>query len=135
MTEEGVSYILVVEDDPILKNMMGHAFSGVFQTVYANDGVEAIKLFDNYKPKLVLLDLTLPGMGGFEVLETLRKREDEGKTVPVIIVSNLGQQSDKDKAIALGANDYLIKAEVDVDEIVAKAKKMLGVAAVPHAET
>ncbi len=129
MAEGDISYILVVEDDPILKNMMGHTFSGVFQTIYANDGVEALKLFETYKPKLILLDLTLPTMGGFEVLETLRARSDEGKTVPVIIVSNLGQQEDKDKALALGASDYLIKADVDVDEIVEKAKHLLAVPA------
>ena len=98
-------FILVVEDDPILKNLLGHTLAGKYQTLYASDGNEAIALFDQYKPKLVLLDLMLPTMDGFAVLETLRKRPDDSAHTPIIVVSNLGQQSDKDKALALGAND------------------------------
>lgn len=124
MTEN--DYILVVEDDPILKNLLGHTFAGKYQTLYASDGGLAIELFDQYKPKIVLLDLMLPVMDGYAVLETLRKREDEGKTVPVIIVSNLGQEADKKKAMDLGANDYLVKAEVEIDEIAARIEKTLG---------
>lgn len=117
--------ILVVEDDPILKNLLGHTLAGKYTTLYASDGNEAIALFDANKPVLILLDLMLPTMGGFEVLEALRKREDEGKTVPVIVVSNLGQEGDKEKARALGATDYLVKAEVAVEEIIAKMESVL----------
>lgn len=127
-------FILVVEDDPILKNLLGHTFAGKYQTLYATDGNEALALFEQYKPALVLLDLMLPTMDGFTVLQTLRARPDEGKTVPVIIVSNLGQTSDKDKALSLGANEYLVKAEVDVDEIVSHIEKMLGAQAIANAE-
>lgn len=118
--------VLVVEDDPILKNLLGHTFAGKYQTLYAADGTEALALFEQFKPALVLLDLTLPGsIDGFTVLETLRGRSDEGKTVPVVVVSNLGEQTAKDRVMALGANAYLVKAEVDVDEIVAKAHEYL----------
>jgi DNA-binding response OmpR family regulator len=119
------SFILVVEDDPVLKNLLGHTFAGKYQTLYAGDGNEALALFDKFKPAVILLDLMLPTMDGFTVLETLRKRDDEGKTVPVIVVSNLGQDSDKTRVMALGANAYLVKAEVDVDEIVAKIGEFL----------
>ena len=91
-------FIMVVEDDPILKNLLGHTFAGKYQTLYASDGNEALTLFEQYKPSLVLLDLMLPTMGGYEVLQTIRARTDEHKDVPVVIVSNLGQASDVEKA-------------------------------------
>jgi len=119
---------MVVEDDPILKNLLGHTFAGKYQTLYAGNGEEALKLFEQFKPSLVLLDLTLPGsIDGFGVLETLRKQDGEGKSVPVIVVSNLGEQSAKARAMELGANAYLVKAEVDIDEIVAKMGEYLHV--------
>lgn len=118
--------ILVVEDDPILKNLLGHTLSGSYQAIYAANADEALSFFDRYKPKLILLDLTLPGSkDGFAVLEELRARTDEGKTVPVVVVSNLGEQTAKDRVLKLGANAYLVKAEVDVDEIVTTVKKYL----------
>lgn len=119
-------FILVVEDDPVLKNLLGHTFAGKYQTLYASDGNEALALFEQNKPSIVLLDLMLPTMDGFAVLQAIRARTDELKTIPVIIVSNLGQQADVDKAKALGANEYLVKAEVPVEEIVGKIESMLG---------
>ncbi len=121
-------FILVVEDDPILKNLIGHTMAGKYQTLYASDGNEALALFEQNKPALVLLDLMLPTMDGFAVLESIRTRTDDLAKTPVIIVSNLGQQKDKDRAIALGANDYLIKAEVPIEEIVSKIELSLAAA-------
>jgi DNA-binding response OmpR family regulator len=118
-------FILVVEDDPILKNLLGHTFAGKYQTLYASDGNEALGLFDQYKPGIVLLDLMLPTMDGFAVLETIRTRADELKDVPVIVVSNLGADKDKDRAMTLGATEYLVKAEVSIEEIVAKIESIL----------
>ena len=117
--------VLVVEDDPILKNLLGHTLAGKYETLYASDGNEALALFEAHKPVLILLDLMLPTMGGLEVLAALRARADEGKTVPVIVVSNLGQTGDKEKAKELGATDYLVKAEVAVEEIVARMESVL----------
>ena len=119
--------ILVVEDDPILKNLLGHTLAGKYQTVYASDGNEALALVDQHKPVLILLDLMLPTMGGFEVLAAIRARTDELRTVPVIVVSNLGAEADIEKAKSMGANDYLIKAEVAIEEIVAKMEALLAV--------
>jgi two-component system phosphate regulon response regulator PhoB len=120
-------FILVVEDDPVLKNLLGHTFAGKYQTLYASDGKEALSFFEEYKPALILLDLMLPGgMSGFTVLEKVRARTDDLKNTPVVVVSNLGQESDKEKARALGANDYMVKAEVSVEEIVAKIEQVLG---------
>ncbi len=126
-------FILVVEDDPVLKNLLGHTFAGKYQTLYASDGNEALALFEANKPSIVLLDLMLPTMDGFAVLEAIRSRTDELKNVPVIVVSNLGQDKDKERVKALGANDYLIKAEVSIEEIVAKLESTLNASAAPAA--
>ena len=125
-----IKFILVVEDDPILKNLLGHTFAGKYQTLYASDGNEALALFEQSKPALVLLDLMLPTMDGFAVLEKIRARTDETKDVPVIVVSNLGQDKDRERAVSLGATDYLVKAEVSVEEIVNKIESTL--AALPQ---
>lgn len=122
---ETTKFILVVEDDPILKNLLGHTFAGKYQTLYASDGNEALALFDAHKPAVVLLDLMLPTMDGFAVLETIRGRADALKTVPIVVVSNLGAEKDIERAKGLGANDYLVKAEVSVEEIVKKIEDVL----------
>lgn len=126
---ETTKFILVVEDDPILKNLLGHTFAGKYQTLYASDGNEAIALFDQHKPAVVLLDLMLPSMDGFAVLESIRKRTDALKDVPIVVVSNLGAEKDIERAKGLGANDYLVKAEVSVEEIVKKIEDVLANAA------
>ncbi len=128
------NFILVVEDDPILKNLLGHTFAGKYQTLYASNGAEALALFNQYTPAIVLLDLMLPDMDGFAILQQIRSRTDAAKDVPVIIVSNLGAQTDKDRAMGLGANDYIVKAEVQIEEIVNRMQKFLpaaGAATVP----
>lgn len=122
-------FILVVEDDPILKNLLGHTFAGKYQTLYASDGNEALALFDQYKPAMVLLDLMLPTMDGFAVLQSIRAHTDASKDTPVIVVSNLGAETDKERALSLGATDYLVKAEVSVEEIIAKMQSHLPPAA------
>ena len=121
-------FILVVEDDPILKNLLGHTLAGKYQTLYASDGNEALTLLEQNEPVLVLLDLMLPTMDGFAVLTAIRARPDELKNVPIIVVSNLGAQADIERAKSLGANDYLIKAEVAVEEIVQKIDGLLAAA-------
>jgi CheY-like chemotaxis protein len=118
-------FILVVEDDPILKNLLGHTFAGKYQTLYASSGTEALELIEQYHPSLMLLDIMLPGMDGYGVLETVRKRTDALKDIPIVMVSNLGQQSDIDKAKSLGATDYLVKAEVPIEDIVTKIESLL----------
>jgi len=117
--------ILVVEDDPILKNLLGHTLAGKYETMYASDGNEAMTLIETHKPVLILLDLMLPTMDGFAVLTAIRARTDGLQNVPIIVVSNLGASTDIEKAKALGANDYLIKAEVAIEEIVAKMETLL----------
>lgn len=119
-------FIMVVEDDPILKNLLGHTFAGKYQTLYASDGNEALALFEQYKPSLVLLDIMLPAMDGYAVLKAIRARTDDFKSVPIVIVSNLGQKADIERAKQLGATDYLVKAEVEIEEIMQKIESIVG---------
>lgn len=122
-------FILVVEDDPILKNLLGHTLAGKYQTLYASDGNEALALVEANRPKLVLLDIMLPTVDGWTVLQGIRSRTDELKNVPIVMVSNLGQAADKEKAMSMGANDYLVKAEVPIEDIVQKIETILATTA------
>ncbi len=117
--------ILVVEDDKFLREliMRGLKKEG-FKTVYAIDGEEGVIKIEEEKPDLILLDLILPGIDGFEVLEQIKKNPNL-VSIPVIILSNLGQKDDLDRGIRLGAIDFLIKAHFTPGEIIAKIKTVL----------
>lgn len=97
-----------------------------FGAICAVDGEEALKKIKEEKPALILLDLILPGIGGFDVLSQLKNDSSESiKNIPVIILSNLGQRDDVEKGINLGAVDFLIKAHFTPGEIVSKIKRVL----------
>jgi DNA-binding response OmpR family regulator len=117
--------ILVVEDDKFLRELIIQKLLGEgYQTVEAVDGEEGVTKIKSEQPDLVLLDIILPGIDGFEVLKKT-KEDDATKNIPIIILSNLGQQDDTDKGIELGAKDYLIKAEFTPGEIIEKIKAIL----------
>jgi len=90
----------------------------------AIDGEEGLRHIKEVKPALVLLDLILPGIDGFEVLKRMKEFPDTAK-IPVIILSNLGQREDVDRGLKLGAIDFLIKAHFTPGEIVARVKSIL----------
>lgn len=113
--------ILIVEDDEFLQSLLSKKMSKEnFEVVKAGNGEDALNIIEDEKFDLVLLDLILPKMGGFEVLEKI-KDNDKTKKVPVIILSNLGQKEEIDKGMELGAYDYMIKAHYTPAEIVEKA--------------
>lgn len=117
--------IFVVEDDKFLRELLVRKLeTSGFDVSFAVDGEEALRKLKEKIPQLVLLDLVLPGIDGFEVLEYIRKNP-RTKSVSVIILSNLGQQEEVEKGIRLGANDYLIKAHFTPDEIVEKSRKIV----------
>jgi len=117
------SKILIVEDDKYYSRAYKDGFEDAgFTVVSANDGKEGLGKIKSDKPDLVLLDLLMPVEGGFEVLEELRM-DDEAKAVPVIILSNLGQDSDIQRAKELGAADYLMKSDLTMKEVIAKVKE------------
>lgn len=124
--EQKTTKILIVEDDKFLRELMvKKLINEGFQVVEAQDGTEALKLVGESKPHLVLLDLILPGIDGFTVLEKMRATAENAKT-PVIVLSNLGQKEEIEKGFKLGADDYLIKAHFTPGEIIEKIKKVLG---------
>ncbi len=117
--------ILIIEDDRFLKELMSKKLVGEgYQISEVIDGEEGVRAVKSEKPDLILLDLILPGIDGFEVLTRI-KQDPEIAQIPVIILSNLGQKEDIERGIKLGAVDYLIKAHFTPGEIVEKIANIL----------
>ncbi len=117
--------ILIVEDDKFLRELVARKLSSEgFEVLEAVDGEEGIKKIKEGKPDLVLLDLILPGIDGFEVLSKI-KEDQELSSIPVIVLSNLGQREEVERGMKLGATDYLIKAHFTPGEIIEKIKNSL----------
>ncbi|MBT3816922.1 MAG: response regulator [Candidatus Magasanikbacteria bacterium] len=117
--------VLLVEDDTFLANIYKTKFEMEgFKVIVAENGELGLKEAKKKKPNIILLDILLPKMDGFTVLEHL-KEEDDLKEIPVILLTNLGQKDDVEKGLALGAIDYLIKAHFKPSETVGKVKKAL----------
>jgi DNA-binding response OmpR family regulator len=118
--------ILLIEDDKFLRELMNKKLITLgFDVVSAADGESGLIMIKETKPDVVLLDLILPGINGFEVLEKA-KLDPETVNIPVVILSNLGQGEDIEKGLALGAKDFLVKAHFTPQEIVNKLKNILG---------
>jgi DNA-binding response OmpR family regulator len=117
--------ILLVEDEPLLGNLLKQRLEheGV-EVILARDGEEALNVLRTTKPDLILLDIILPKISGFELLETLQA-DPQLERAPVVIVSNLGQDSDMQKGQALGAIQYFVKAKVSIEDLVERVKGML----------
>lgn len=117
--------ILIIEDDTFIRNLISQKLIqegyDIFETI---DGKEGIKKLKEKKPDLVLLDLILPGIDGFEVLSKM-KEDPNLSAIPVIILSNLEQREDVERGLKLGAVDYLIKAHHTPAEIIEKIKNIL----------
>ncbi len=117
--------ILIVEDDDFLLQMYVTKLElEGFQVISAVDGIKGLRLAQKDNPDLVLLDLQLPELSGFEVLEDL-KRNNETKQIPVLVLTNFSQKEDIDRCLNLGASDYLIKAHFVPSEVIAKIKNIL----------
>lgn len=113
--------ILIVDDDQNIAELIAlYLTKECFDTKIANDGEEALTLFSQYQPHLILLDLMLPGIDGNEVCRRIRKHSD----VPIIMVSAKGEVFDKVLGLELGADDYIIKP-FDSKELVARVKAVL----------
>lgn len=119
--------ILIIEDDQFLRELCEKKLQKEgFIVSTAADGESGFKKIVEEKPNLILLDIVLPSMDGFEVLKRVRKNPDmEIATIPIIVLSNLGQDNDLEKAKKLGVNNYLVKAHFTTDEIAEKIKKAL----------
>ena len=117
--------ISVIEDDKFLRELIVQKLSNegydVIESVDGEKGVESVK---KEKPDLILLDLILPGIDGFEVLARI-KSDPAVSEVPIIILSNLGQKEDIERGLKMGAADYLIKAHFTPEEIINKVNAIL----------
>lgn len=121
------SRILLVEDDQFLSVLLkNRLLKEGYDVITAQDGPSALDQLRKERFNLVLLDLILPGQSGFEVMEEIRQEPKwsvEG--APIIVISNLGQESDIERSRELGASDYFVKARTSIDELVQKAGKVI----------
>lgn len=120
--------VLLIEDDAILADVLMRKLSlEGFSGYHSSDGRAGIAEIKRIHPDLILLDIALPGMDGFAVLEALRSETERGiRDIPVIVISNSGQPVEIDRALQYGVKDYCVKASFDPGEIAAKVRKHLG---------
>lgn len=115
--------ILIVEDEPTLQKALSVALEREgYEIKSALEGELGLNLAKEVKPNLILLDLILPKMDGFEILEALKK-DEATKEIPVIILTNLESSQDIEKALVLGAKTYLVKANYDLKDVIQKVKE------------
>lgn len=118
--------ILLVEDEEIMIGLLQRKLTQEgYEVLVARDGEEGLEVMKKTKLDLILLDIIMPRMGGFEVMEEMNK-DKELKKVPIIIISNSGQPVELDRAQKLGAKDWLIKTEFDPKEVLDKVVKQIG---------
>jgi PleD family two-component response regulator len=117
--------IVWVEDDKFLANMVGKRMveTGAELTQVV-DGSKAFDVVKEVQPRVVVLDLLMPNVDGFEILRQI-KADASTKAIPVIVLSNLGQKSEVDRATELGAAKFIVKATVGLDQIVPEIVKAL----------
>jgi len=117
--------ILIIEDDPFLREMITKKLgSEKYKPILAIDGEEGLKKTKEEKPDLILLDLILPGIDGYEVLKKI-KSDKKTSSIPVVILSNLGQREEIEKGKKMGATDFLVKAHFTPNDIVERIKKSI----------
>ena len=115
--------ILLIEDESALQKTIGDALNQEgFQTLSALDGEVGLRLAKEKRPDMILLDLILPKVNGFEVLKSLKERK-ETQNIPVIVLTNLESMEDIQKALDLGATTYLVKSNYTLQELVEKIQK------------
>ncbi len=119
--------LLLVEDDQLLREICAkQLLKAGFNVSTVIDGGEALEKVRQEHPDLILLDIMLPTVDGFEILKQIKNDKDPKiANIPVLMLSNLGQETDMAKAKGLGASGYLIKAHFTTDEIVSEVKKVL----------
>ncbi len=125
MLKENKIKILLIEDDPFLLSMYTTKFElENFKVITAEDGAKGLKLALKEMPDIILLDILLPKIDGFEVLKALKSNK-KVNCIPVILLTNLSQKNKVEEGLSLGADDYLIKAHFMPSEVVDKIKKTI----------
>ena len=115
----------MIEEDRFLRKIYRNKLVRAgFEFLEATNGIEGLNKIFSEKPNLILLDLILPRKSGFDVLIEM-KRKKETKDIPVIILSNLSQETDIERGLSLGAKDYLVKTELSLSGVVERVKERL----------
>ena len=111
-------FVLYVEDDPLLSDLVSRKLlSEKIPAKHIPTGEEALEFLKTETPKLILLDIRLPGIDGFEVLKQIRANEAT-RDIPVFVFSNFGEDEDINKAKELGANKFVVKVSLSLDQVV-----------------
>lgn len=119
--------IAIIEDDPVISQMYRMKFEADgFDVQLANNGKKGVALVEHFAPDIILLDLQMPEMGGDEALAEIRKTS-WGKDMPVIILTNLGEEEAPKSIRSLGIHSYIVKAELTPRQVVQRVKEALGV--------
>ena len=117
--------VLIVEDEEfLLRAVKDNLESEGYAVTTAADGEEAMERIRKERPDLILLDLLMPKRDGFYVLEEVKKNP-EWKLIPIIVLSNLGGDVEIKKALDMGADDYFVKSQHPIEEVIAKVKEYL----------
>ncbi len=117
--------IFIVEDDPFLLSVYQTKFAKEgYEVWFAADGQQALEFLKGPRPNLVMLDIMLPWVNGFDVLQAMRANA-QWKNVPVIILTNLSNEHDVQRGKQLGAADYIIKANSKISDIIARVKQIV----------
>lgn len=117
--------IMLVEDDVALRDIYTSRFEAEgYEVATASDGEQALTVAVKEKPELILLDIMMPKISGFDVLDILRNTP-ETKDTKIIVMSALSQTADMEKGKSLGANEYLVKSQVTLSEVVERVKSLL----------
>lgn len=119
--------VLIVEDDSLLLKVVSASFlAEKFEVATVENGLEVLETVKSFSPDIILLDLIIPGIDGFAVLKQLKENSDT-KNIPVVIMSNLGTPGDIKSTKALGADEYFIKANTEIEKIIKYVKSKLKV--------
>lgn len=118
--------IAIVEDDPVIRQMYLMKFEATgFSVETAENGKEGVKLVEKFKPDIILLDISMPVMSGDKALAEIRS-QDWGRTIPVMILTNLGEEEAPKALRSLGVSSYIVKADLTPRQVVDRVKKTLG---------
>ena len=117
--------IAIIEDDPVINQMYRMKFEADgFEVQIADNGKRGVALVEGFQPDLILLDLQMPSMNGAEALSAIRAH-DWGKDIPVIILTNLGEEEAPKSLRSLGIHSYIVKADLTPRQVVGRAKEAL----------
>ena len=119
--------IAIIEDDPVISQMYRMKFEADgFDVQLANNGERGVDMVESFAPDIILMDLQMPQMDGVTALGIIRKN-DWGKDIPVIILTNLGEEESPKGIRELGIHSYIVKAELTPRQVVGRVKEALGV--------